>query len=103
MEKNTPHYDLAVVKAEVIRRGKEAFTRYALETGRDMGMSWKVMMQVVATLERRMLYKSMTSYSNHRNWHDVYHVSFRNREIYIKVTYCISGGSPVISFKEKNT
>ena len=102
MEKNTPHYELAVIKADVVRRGKEAFTRQALESGRNMGMSYELMTQIVRSLERRMLYKSMTSYANHRNWHDVYHTSFRGLEIYIKVTYCHSGGPPVISFKEKN-
>ncbi|WP_339494801.1 MULTISPECIES: type II toxin-antitoxin system MqsR family toxin [unclassified Pseudomonas] len=103
MEKNTPHYDVAVIKADVVRRGKEAFTRRALETGREMGMSYESMTHIVCSLERRMLYKSMTSYANHRNWHDVYHTSFRGLEIYIKVTYCSGGGPPGISFKEKNT
>ncbi|WP_426202348.1 type II toxin-antitoxin system MqsR family toxin [Pseudomonas sp. TWP3-1] len=102
MEKNTPHYDLTVVKTEVVRRGKAAFTRQALETAKDMGMSHQLMTQVICSLERRMLYKSMTSYANHRNWHDVYHTTFRDLEIYIKVTYCPGGGPPVISFKEKN-
>jgi motility quorum-sensing regulator/GCU-specific mRNA interferase toxin len=102
MEKNTPHYELAVIKADVVRRGKEAFTRQALESGRNMGMSYECNDADRRSLKRRMLYKSMTSYANHRNWHDVYHTSFRGLEIYIKVTYCHSGGPPVISFKEKN-
>jgi motility quorum-sensing regulator/GCU-specific mRNA interferase toxin len=29
MEKSTPHYDLAVIKAEVIRLGSKAFTMTA--------------------------------------------------------------------------
>jgi hypothetical protein len=33
MEKSTPHYDLAVIKAEVIRLGSKAFTMTAREGG----------------------------------------------------------------------
>ncbi len=44
----------------------------------------------------------MTTYNDHRLWHDVYHANTHGLEIYIKVTYRPSGGEPVISFKEKN-
>lgn len=103
MEKNTPHYDLSVVKTEVVRLGKQAFTRRALETGRDLGLVHGEMARVVCALERRMLYKSMTSYVDHRIWQDVYHTTFKDLELYIKVTYCSGGGAPVVSFKEKNS
>ena len=102
MEKNTAHYDLLVVQAQVIRLGKEAFTRSALESGRHLGLSYSLMARVVCALERRMLYKSMTSYTDHRRWHDVYHTTFRGLALYIKVTDCPGGGPPVISFKEKD-
>ncbi len=45
----------------------------------------------------------MTSYADHRVWQDVYHISSHGMEIYIKVTYCIGGTPPVISFKECNS
>lgn len=48
-----------------------------------------------------MLYKSMTTYDDHRVWQDVYHIKSCGLEIYIKVTYRPCGGPPVISFKEK--
>ncbi|MHC8385637.1 type II toxin-antitoxin system MqsR family toxin [Pseudomonas sp. LB3P14] len=102
MEKNTPHYDLAVVKAEVVRFGKKAFTRRALESGNDMGFNLWQMIQAICALERRMLFKSMTSYVDHRVWQDVYHTTFHGMEIYIKVSYRPGGGHPVVSFKEKN-
>jgi motility quorum-sensing regulator/GCU-specific mRNA interferase toxin len=102
MEKNTPHYDLTVVKAEVVRLGSKAFSRTALNSGKGMGFTLRDMEHVICALERRMLYKSMTSYADHRNWQDVYHSRFRDLEIYIKVTYCPGGGPLVVSFKEKN-
>lgn len=102
MEKNTPHFDLAVVKAEVVKLGKKAFTRSALESGHDMGLTHQHMVQAICTLERRMLYKSMTTYVDHRVWQDVYHTKFYGMEIYIKVSYRSGGGHPVVSFKEKD-
>ena len=102
MEKNTPHYNLAVIKEDVRRLGINAFTRTARKSGRDMGLSLKEMQDVVFELQNRTLYKSMTTYGDHRVWQDVYHITSHDLEIYIKVTYCSGGEPPVISFKEKN-
>lgn len=103
MEKNTPHYDLTVIKDDVRRLGKDAFTTTALKSGWDLGFSLTEMQEVVFQLNNRMLYKSMTTYRNHRVWQDVYHITSHDLEIYIKVTYCSGGEPPVISFKEKNS
>ncbi|WP_339489027.1 type II toxin-antitoxin system MqsR family toxin [Pseudomonas rhizophila] len=102
MEKSTPHYDLAVVKAEVLRLGNKVFTMSAQQGARRMSLSTARMLQIMAALEYRMLHKSMTTYADHRIWQDVYHTTFQDREIYIKVTYRPGGGHPVVSFKEKD-
>jgi motility quorum-sensing regulator/GCU-specific mRNA interferase toxin len=102
MEKNTPHFDLAVVKAEIVRLGTKAFTGAAREGGRRMDLTLSQMLQIVCALENRMLYKSMTTFADHRIWQDVYHMKTQGLEIYIKVTYRPGGGPPVISFKEKD-
>lgn len=102
MEKNTPHYDLGAVKQEVIRLGAKAFTGIAMSSGKRMGLNLKRMQQAICLLERRMFYKSMTCYTNHRDWQDVYHIGLYDVELYIKITYCPNGGPPVISFNEKN-
>jgi motility quorum-sensing regulator/GCU-specific mRNA interferase toxin len=102
MEKSTAHYDLAVVKAETRRLGSKAFTLSAREGGRRMSLSLAQMLRIVHLLEDRMLHKSMTTYADHRIWQDVYHATFQDREIYIKVSYRPGGGHPVVSFKEKN-
>lgn len=102
MEKNTPHYDLSVVKAEVLRLGAKAFTGAAREGGRRLDLSLSQMQRIVCALERRMLHKSMTTYADHRIWQDVYHIKTYGLEIYIKVTYRPGGGPPIISFKEKD-
>ncbi|MFJ7798655.1 type II toxin-antitoxin system MqsR family toxin [Pseudomonas sp. NPDC096950] len=102
MEKNTPHYDLTVVKSEVLRLRASAFTSAAKTSGRYLGLSVTEMREVIFKLQGNMLYKSMTTYANHRVWQDVYHINSHDLEIYIKVTYRPGGGPPVISFKEKN-
>ncbi|CRM45901.1 mRNA interferase MqsR [Pseudomonas sp. 31 R 17] len=103
MEKYTPHYDLAVIKADVRRLGFSAFTATARLSGKDLGLDIGEMQAVIYALKRTMLYKSMTSYDDHRAWQDVYHICSHGLEIYIKVTYRPGDGPPVISFKEKNT
>ena len=102
MEKNTPHYNLSVIKADVRRLGRKAFTKTAEKNGMDLGFSIREMQEIVFELQNKMLYKSMTSHDDHRIWQDVYHINSQDLEIYIKVTYRPAGGPPVISFKEKN-
>nr|WP_314567639.1 type II toxin-antitoxin system MqsR family toxin [uncultured Pseudomonas sp.] len=101
MEKYTPHYDLALVKAEVLKSGRKAFTASAWEGTRQLKLCTSQMQQVVCALEKSMLCKSMTTYADHRIWQDVYLIKIYGTEIYIKVTYRPGGGPPVISFKEK--
>lgn len=65
-----------------------------------MGLTTADMLQVVASLTRRNFYKSMTTYSDHRVWQDVYHADTPvNKQAYIKVT--LRNEVPVIQFKEK--
>jgi len=103
MEKNTPHYDLVVIKEDVMRLGTRAFTRTAQGNGFALGLDLIGMQEVILKLQRNMLYKSMTTYDDHRVWQDVYHINSHDLEIYIKVSYRPGGRPPVISFKEKNS
>ena len=102
MEKNTPHYPLAVIQADVRRLRGNAFTSTAKNNAWVLGLTLSDMQEVICGLQRKQFYKSMTAYDDHRVWHDVYHANTHGLEIYIKVTYRPSGGPPVISFKEKN-
>lgn len=100
MEKRTPHYDLARIQADVARLGVAAFTKSALDGGRDMGLTTAEMLAVIASLSRREFYKSMTTLADHRVWQDVYHAATPARkEAYIKIT--LRDTAPVIQFKEK--
>jgi motility quorum-sensing regulator / GCU-specific mRNA interferase toxin len=99
MEKRTPHYDLARIQADVVKLGTAAFTKAALDGGRSMGLTSAEMLTVVTALSRREFYKSMTTYSDHRIWQDVYHAPTPVRRVaYIKIT--LRDAAPVIQFKE---
>jgi len=53
VEKRTPHYDLGRIQAEVARQGAAAFTKTALDGGRQMGLTTAEMLTVIASLSRR--------------------------------------------------
>ena len=100
MDKRTPHYDLARIQVEVARLGAAAFTKTALDGGRQLGLTTAEMLAVIAALSRRDFYKSMTTYADHRVWQDVYHAATPvKRDAYIKIT--LRDAAPVIQFKEK--
>jgi motility quorum-sensing regulator/GCU-specific mRNA interferase toxin len=101
VEKPTPHYDLAKIQQSVVRLGVAAFTKAALDGGREMGLATDEMLAVVAALTRRSFYKSMTTYHDHRIWQDVYYAATPvGKEAYIKIT--MRDLAPVIQFKEKS-
>ena len=71
MEKQTPHCKLSVVKA-MIEAGNVRTTKAAREGGAALGMDFDSMIAVVKTLTTTDFYKSMTIYTDHRMWQDVY-------------------------------
>ena len=71
MEKQTPHCKLSVVKA-MIDEGNVRTTKAAREGGATLGMNFESMIAVVKTLTTTDFYKSMTTYTDHRMWQDVY-------------------------------
>jgi motility quorum-sensing regulator / GCU-specific mRNA interferase toxin len=70
-------------------------------SAQDLGFSLDDVAAVVRTMDRRMFHKSMTSFSDHRAWQDVYHVPARGLSIYLKFTADIVTEFIVLSFKEK--
>jgi len=100
MEKQTPHYSLQAMQEIVCQAGIRAFTVMALNGGHAMELSNEDMLDVIASLTRSHFYKSMTTYSDHRIWQDVYHAPCPNGLVaYIKLTQVAE--RVVIQFKEK--
>ena len=90
----------ARVQADVARSGAAAFTKTALDGGRTMGLTTAEMLAVIASLSRSEFYKSMTTFSDHRVWQDVYHAATPvGKYAYIKIS--LRDAAPVIQFKER--
>ncbi|MFI0843353.1 type II toxin-antitoxin system MqsR family toxin [Mesorhizobium sp. IMUNJ 23232] len=53
------------------------------------------------SVERRMFFKSMTAYADHRKWQDVYHVPARGMVLYLKFQSDVVTEFTVVSIKEK--
>src|SRR6266700_3057836 len=76
--------------------GAAAFTKTALDGGRTMGLTTAEMLAVIASLSRREFYKSMTTFSDHRVWQDVYHAATPVRKsAYITAFGALAAGEPV--------
>ena len=100
MEKRTPHYNLDDVKSIVLIRGMDAFTSTAKNNARLMELDAQAALDVVLSLQHKMLFENMTTHTSSHVWQDVYHAPCPNGKIaYIKVT--IHAGATVIQFKEK--
>lgn len=99
MEKKVSHYPLHVIQMEVQRRGADAFTRTALDGGREMGLNIEQMVAAVCGLGSKHFYKSMTTHVDHTLWQDVYHAPTPAGTAYVKFT--LRQGAVVIQFKRK--
>ena len=99
MDKKVPHYQLLLIQAEVRRSGANAFTRTALDGGREMGLSVEKMVAAVCDLSSRQFFKSMTTLADHTLWQDVYHAPTSAGMAYVKFT--LRQGTVVIQFKRK--
>lgn len=100
MNKATPHYSLAKIKA-LIKAGKVRVTNTARRSAMfDFSLDLDELIAEVAALTMEDFYKSMTTYEDHTRWHDVYHKRIVHGVAYIKVQIDL-GQTVVISFKEK--
>ena len=96
MEKFNPSYSLTEFK-----NSNFSITRTALRTAQDLGFYEEDIRRIVATIELKHFYKSMTSYADHRIWQDVYHVPCGKLILYVKFTQNVISEFMLLSFKEK--
>jgi motility quorum-sensing regulator/GCU-specific mRNA interferase toxin len=78
VDQRTPHYDLAPIQADVARLGAAAFTKTALDGGRQMGLILRRSPCLAGCISRVTPVKKLA---------------------YIKIT--LRDAAPVIQFKEK--
>ena len=71
-------------------------------TAQELDFDRTVIAATVRSMTRRMFYKSMTSFGDHRQWQDVYHVPVADgRIVYLKFTEDVVMEFVVLSFKER--
>ena len=99
MEKKVPHYKLLLIQDSVRQGGADAFTRTALDGGREMGLSVEQMTMAVCGLSAKQFIKSMTTFADHTVWQDVYHAHTPAGAAYVKCT--LRRSAVVIQFKRK--
>ena len=97
MEKHTPHYPLSEVRA-CLQAGKVRATVTALADAAALDFDYPGMLAVIEGLTKQDFYKSMTTYQDHRAWHDVYRPQTKAGEVYLKLT--IVEGLLIVSFKD---
>lgn len=101
MEKKRPTYDLEAVKAVLGSIETLALTSSALRDASALGFDRNGIAATIQSMDRRMFYKSMTTFADHRLWQDVYHVPAESMVLYIKFQADVVTEFTLMSFKEK--
>ncbi len=101
MEKRRPTYDLEAIKQALGSVDRLAMTTSALRDATGLGFDRGGIVETIAGIDRRMFFKSMTTFADHRVWQDVYHVPARGLTLYIKFQADVITEFTVMSFKEK--
>ena len=101
MEKKRPTYDLEAIKTVLGSVEQLAMTSSAFRDALQLGFDRAGVAETIAGIERRMFYKSMTTFADHRVWQDVYHVPARGLVLYVKFQADVMTEFTVMSFKEK--
>lgn len=101
MEKRKPTYDLGAIKAVLGDTARLSMTTTALRDAAALGFDRGAVAAVMRSIDRAMFYKSMTAFSDHRIWQDVYHVPAGDLTLYVKVQADVVTAFVLLSFKEK--
>ncbi|MDI5929427.1 type II toxin-antitoxin system MqsR family toxin [Rhizobium leguminosarum] len=101
MEKKRPTYDLEAVKTVLGSVETLALTSSALRDAVALGFDRNGIAETIRGMNRRMFYKSMTTFADHRIWQDVYHVPAQGTVLYVKFQADVVTEFTLMSFKEK--
>jgi motility quorum-sensing regulator/GCU-specific mRNA interferase toxin len=82
MEKRVMTYDLEAIKHAFSTVKKLRVTATALKDARSMGFTQQDMVDAIQQLKRKDFIKSMTTYSDHRIWQDVYNTEYNGYSLY---------------------
>jgi len=86
MEKRKPHYDLEQLKEFFCTEQTRRITEQAITGATTLGyMIVEAMLDVIDQLRSKHFYKSMTVYHNPQLWQDVYKITDKDNDLYIKL------------------
>jgi motility quorum-sensing regulator/GCU-specific mRNA interferase toxin len=102
MDKSRPTYDLEAIKAVLGSVDTLAMTSTALRDAVRLGFDRAGVAATISVVDRRMFYKSMTTFADHRVWQDVYHVPMEDMILCVKFQADVVTEFTVMSFKEKS-
>jgi motility quorum-sensing regulator / GCU-specific mRNA interferase toxin len=100
--KRKPAYKLDTFKAAFNNVGKLAVSGKALRSAAALGFGRAEIVTTIQTMRREHFYQSMTAYTDHRLWQDVYHVPSPVGTLYVKFTADAVTEFLLLSFKEKD-
>jgi motility quorum-sensing regulator / GCU-specific mRNA interferase toxin len=100
VEKRKPHFSLEDVR-RLVETDQCTLTVTARQTAHSIGFSDTDATEVVASLESKDFYKSMTDHYNRSAWQDVYKKKVKDFRLYIKLKITQVEGQSVLilSFK----
>jgi motility quorum-sensing regulator/GCU-specific mRNA interferase toxin len=101
MEKLRPHYPLHEIIQLASIPESVVFSTVSRRGAADIRMSIADIFSVLITLTMRDFYKSMTSYTDHTSWQDVYRPVFQGTPLYLKITIIPEYNLLVVSFKRR--
>jgi motility quorum-sensing regulator/GCU-specific mRNA interferase toxin len=101
-ERSIARYDLETVQ-RLVGQGEisSIITTVARDGARQCGLSISELVEAVLELSTANFYKSMESEKRPGMWQDVYHLSFRGGELYIKLQISPAGDAVVVQFKAR--
>lgn len=102
MDKSRPTYDLEAIKATLGSVETLAMTSTALRDAIGLGFDRAGVAATISGIDRRMFYKSMTTFADHRVWQDVYHIPAEGMVLYVKFQSDVVTEFRVMSFKERS-
>jgi len=101
MEKRRPTYDIEAIRLICGSIETLAMTTSALRDATALGFDRSGIAETIVGIDRKMFFKSMTTFADHRIWQDVYHVPARGLTLYVKFQADVITEFTVMSFKEK--
>jgi len=100
MEKRSSTHDINEIKKSFKTTKKLRMTSTARKNLTELGLRLEDVINVIQSIKFLDFHKSMTTYTNHKVWQDVYYPKYNNINLYVKFMVD-SEGYLIVSFKEK--